>query len=455
MTAHPDPAALGTWLDSLDADQLLDLVVLATERIPGFSEWLDGQRVADDPDPIELLALVNRGLAPTRRFYDYRQANDYAHDAYDTVELLRHIAAERSTPALLPIIERAITLTTRAILKSDDSSGLQGDLVRSLLDAHAEAARTASPKLTQAEQTRLITWIVKYRYGGQQDFFDPDIVAYAPALSPKSVERYRDAITAIDLGEYGRYPLTRLAVLDADRDAIVAAHGGEPRNEMLAASLVADLEEAGLHDDAVAYARIGIAMGGRGWDRKLITFLVDDAIARGAADEAVELRRDWFARHPSSTSYSALRETADQLGRWDAERDAAEDRLAAHDPESFVTYLIDEGRGEQAWDFARVQRSSIRRADVWLKLCADRAKAQPADTLPIYRLLISDTLIVTDVRNYKAAARMLKTMRDVAAVAGPEHTAEFETFLAQTVEQNRRRTRCIEEFAKAKLIPRR
>ena len=57
-----------------------------------------------------------------------------------------------------------------------------------------------------------------------------------------------------------------LAVLDRDRDAIVAAHGGEPGTAMLAARIVGDLEEATLHDDAVAYAQLGVAMDGRGWD---------------------------------------------------------------------------------------------------------------------------------------------------------------------------------------------
>lgn len=454
MSSSDAPGPLEDWLDSLELTELRDLVDEAAVRVPGLRDWIDTQRIAAGGDTAELLAVVNRVLAPTRRFYDYREANEYAHDGYDTVELLAGLATH-ATPDLLPVIERALTLTTRAILKSDDSSGMQGELVRTLLDAHAGAARTATPMLSPSEQTRLVTWIVKYRYGGQQDFFDPDIVAYAPALSPKSIDRYREAIAGIDLGEYGRYPLTRLAVLDADRDAIVAAHGGEPTNAAVAEHLVRDLEEAGLHDDAVAYARIGLSMDARGWDRKLITFLVDDALAREATDEAVELRRDWLTRHPSSTSFADLRETAEKVGRWDAERHAAEERLASRDPASFVTYLLGEGRGDEAWQFARRHREQLTRADVWLNLCADRAKTYPADTLPIYRALVSDTLIVTDVRGYKTAAQILKTMRDVATSAGPSHAVEFDEFLARTVDENRRRPRCLEEFAKAKLIARR
>ncbi|BDZ40467.1 hypothetical protein [Microbacterium suwonense] len=70
---------------------------------------------------------MNRDLTPSRRFYDHWQANSYASDACDTVGLLE--AQPAATPALIPMIERAIILATHATLRSDDSSGMQGGLV--------------------------------------------------------------------------------------------------------------------------------------------------------------------------------------------------------------------------------------------------------------------------------------------------------------------------------------
>ncbi|MGA1826773.1 hypothetical protein [Microbacterium sp.] len=309
MSVAESSSARASWLQSLDAEDLRGPIEDAAARFPTVGDWLDLHRASSTGDPAELLATVNRTLTPHRRFYDYRQANEYADDGLDTVDLLAGNALQ-ATPALIPVIERAITLATRAILKSDDSSGAQGGLVRTLLDAHATATRTATPPLTQSEQTRLVAWIVKYRYGGTQDFFDPDIVAYAPGLSQKSIEKYRQAIADTDLGRYGSYPLTRLAVLDQDRDAIITANGGEPHNAMVAARIVSDLDEAGLRQDAIAYAHTGIAMDARGWDAKLVTFLVDDALTRGDTRQAVTLRRDWFERFPTSRSFTMLRDTA-------------------------------------------------------------------------------------------------------------------------------------------------
>ncbi|MFY9713802.1 MAG: hypothetical protein WAK00_10025 [Microbacterium sp.] len=442
---------LHAWFDTLREDDLRDLLDEAMTGVPGLTGWLDTRRVAASDDPADLLALVNRDLTPSRRFYDYYQANRYASDAYDTVQLVSD-RAEHAPPALLPVIERAITLSTRAILKSDDSSGLQGDLVRTLLDAHATAARTASPALTQPEQTRLVKWIVKYRYGGAQDFFDPDVVAYAPGLSAKSIEQYRNAIAGTDLGTYGQYPLQRLAVLDRDRDAIIDTHGGEPKNAMVAKSIVEDLEEAGLHEDALAYARLGVDLDSRGWDHKLIDFLVEDAVAHDASTKAVGLRRSWFARFPQSSSFAALRETAEHAGVWHRERSDAEDLLSRRYPDGFVRYLLAEDRGDEAWEFASSRIDPVSSVDIWLSLCERRAVTTPADTLPIYRAIVQQTLVVTDKRNYRSAAEILKQMRIVAQTAGPEHEAEFTVFLAQMVEQNRRRPSCIEVLRKAKLL---
>lgn len=64
------------------------------------------------------------------------------------------------------------------------------------------------------------------------------------------VERYRAGIAEQYLGRYGRYPLERLAVLDRDPVAIVAAHGRESLNARLAERIVEDLLEAGLDEEA-------------------------------------------------------------------------------------------------------------------------------------------------------------------------------------------------------------
>lgn len=49
---------------------------------------MDGQRALEADDPAELLGVVNATLSPSKRFYYYRDAMEYAAMAQNTVALL-------------------------------------------------------------------------------------------------------------------------------------------------------------------------------------------------------------------------------------------------------------------------------------------------------------------------------------------------------------------------------
>jgi hypothetical protein len=74
----------------------------------------------------------------------------------------------------------------------------------------------------------------------------------------------------------------------------------------------------------------------------------------------------------------------------------------------------------------------------------------PADTLPVYRRLVEETLRTADRRNYTAACRLLVRQRDASALAGVD--AEFEAFVAQVAETGRRRPTFLHELRRARLI---
>lgn len=448
------------WISGLDGEDARNMLRGAAARSNTVYSWLDGIRVTESDDVTDVLALVNRELKPTRRFYDYEDAMDYAVDCAPTVQLLE-AAADHASPELLPVIERAITLVTRAILKADDSSGMIGDQVQELLDAHARAVCSSTPPLNAREEKRVVKWIVKYRYGGEQDFFDPDIVAYAPGLSAEGIDLYRSLITETDLGLHGSYPLTRLAVLSRDRDTIVEASGGEPSNAMLAKRLVDDLIEAGLRDDALHYARVGVDLDVRGWSSDLIDLLVDDAMTRStdspeAQLEAVRLRREWFERFPIENTFRALRKTALEVDRWEAEREAAEAPFAANQPNEFTRYLLEVRPGE-SWEFALKHVPLVvtgsHGSGLWRTLCNQRRVDHPEDTLPVYRALINEVLVTTKKQHYYEAADFLAEMREAATSAGGSAPAEFDRFLSDTVERNKRRPNCIAIFRRKGLIP--
>lgn len=112
--------------------------------------------------------------------------------------------------------------------------------------------------------------------------------------------------------------------------------------------------------------------------------------------------------------------------------------------------LLNARRDDEAWTFAVEQPDAVK--GHWEQLCARRAKTAPAETVPHYRRMITETLATTGRGSYLAAARLLVRLRAVCAATG--NTAELAEFMATTVETNRRRPTCIDELVRAGLIRR-
>lgn len=99
------------------------------------SRGLRGENVGD----------VALGLIRTRAdLHRWGAANAHGRQMHEAVGLLRG-AAESADPAvLLAVVEKAVAAAVRVILRADDSSGIIGDAIRSLLELHANVASKAA-----------------------------------------------------------------------------------------------------------------------------------------------------------------------------------------------------------------------------------------------------------------------------------------------------------------------
>ncbi len=450
--AAPDPAE--AWLAGLDADDLRGLLHEAVSEIPGVAELVSRAYIASTDDLTALRSEVEDTLKPRRRFYEYGQANRYASEAEPLLQLLAD-RAERPSAELLEVVERAVALTVRTILRSDDSSGAQGDQIHRLLDLHAEVATGIAGSLAPKQRRRLAQWLHRFAFSDQQDFFEVDVDRYADALRDDGVAGYRRLVdaSARTAGEHAfsvRYARGRLAILDRDPDRIVSVIGEGLRTQYHVLRVVEALDEAGLPDLAVRYAERGLGLAHSPHAAALVQRLVDDATAHGASDRVLTLRRDAFGRDPSWRTLADLREAAEAAGTWQAESAAAEQRLAETRPWDWIGVLLGAGRDEEAWTFAVDHPDAA--GGQWETLCARRARTSPAETVPHYQRLVTEALTTTGRGSYVTAARLLVRLRSACTAAGtPEAFAEF---MAATAEANRRRPTCIDEFVRAGLIRR-
>ncbi len=299
--AAPDPAE--AWLAGLDADDLRGLLHEAVSEIPGVAELVSRAYIASTDDLTALRSEVEDTLKPRRRFYEYGQANRYASEAEPLLQLLAD-RAERPSAELLEVVERAVALTVRTILRSDDSSGAQGDQIHRLLDLHAEVATGIAGSLAPKQRRRLAQWLHRFAFSDQQDFFEVDVDRYADALRDDGVAGYRRLVdaSAHTAGEHAfsvRYARGRLAILDRDPDRIVSVIGEGLRTQYHVLRVVEALDEAGLPDLAVRYAERGLGLEHSPHAAALVQRLVDDATAHGDSERVLTLRRDAFGRDPS------------------------------------------------------------------------------------------------------------------------------------------------------------
>ncbi|MDR3068448.1 MAG: SWIM zinc finger family protein [Cellulomonas sp.] len=453
------------WLRSLDPDALARLVEQAMDAAPGFRDFVTGVRASSTGDVTALTEQVEEWLSPRRRFYDYYQANEYASQAQGVVDLVEEFA-RTPTPALLPVIERAITLSVRTILVADDSSGLVGDVVRTLLDTHQRAAAGLGGRLDAKDTRRLATWLHKFMFSGKQDFFEVDVDRYGAALGETGIARYASLVAksqaATGLTDdqlfaghvYGQsqlqYARQRLAIWARDPEEILKTCGGPPQAQYQAVDLAQAFDDAGLPRQAVRWASVGYALAPTHHHDILVNRLVVDAEERGDLADATRLRHEHFLAVPSTTTYTVWRSAAKADGTWsDVTRLDAESYLRNNAPSVLLEVLLAEDRDDEAWDLATAAPSAVHG---WGLLLDRRQLTHPHDVIPYRRARVTDALKVANKRNYAIAAEEMRALKAAAAAAGPEAAVEFEQFLTETLDANRRRPTCIDTFRRKGLL---
>lgn len=301
-----------------------------------------------------------------------------------------------------------------------------------------------------ADPAKLAAWMVWFSCD-DQDFFEVDPVRYAGALGERGLPIYRRAIEARQDGKRVfavRWARERLAVLDGDKDAIVALLGGDLSAPHQFIRVCEAMAELGREDEVLLWAGRGIAETD-GWQ---VGQLYDLACGvherRSALTEVLSLRREQHERMASASTYSLLRRAADAVGAWNIERDAARMALREHDLGGLVDALLDEGDVEEAWSVAHEDPDWDPGSHRRLRLAEAREAQRPEQALPSYMLVADELLLETGRRAYAQTIPVLKHARRAADTAGSEW---FAIRIADLREQHRRRPTLIAMLDKAGL----
>lgn len=389
--------------------------------------------VAVPADRVAILRGEADSVLRTRRHLDYREANEWALDAGAVVDEMEAEAA-RPSRELLKLVELSVGRVVKVILKSDDSSGMMGDVAHRLLAIHEQVSLAGV-----AEPKALARWMIKFGFD-DQDFFTIDPVTYAPSLGDKGMAVYRNAVA--DRSAQGRlafavrHATERLAVLDGDVEAIVSLLGQDltsPHQFTRVAEAMLELERP---NDALAWAQRGIEATS-GWQVKhLYDIAAGIHEANGDLTAVPGVRLDHHQDMPSTSTYGLLRDAARAVGAWDSHVAAAREVLGRRDRGSLVDVLLAVGETEAAWSLAAEDGDDLGN-DRLVRLAEAYEDVDPAASVDVYVRVVESILETTDRRAYQAAVKQLKNARRAAVAAGlaDEHHA----FLVGLREEHRRR----------------
>jgi len=385
-------------------------------------------------------------------------ANAHGAQMHDAVDILEQAVGSEDPATVYAVTHKALASAVKVIARADDSSGIIGDACRRLLALHPKAAAAA-----QVAPGKLVDWMIAFQFDGDVDYFELDPVAYAPALGEKGLTKYRARLAEIAEGldpvppgtdrwnvpnRHERWVLEwnerRLAVLDRDVEAIIRTHARDRKVAAWLQETAEALEEIGAIDLAIDWAGQATRLDHGHQSLRAADYWCQ-LLAEHRPGELLGARVEVFRRWPTSSTAAKL--YGDAGGAWPGYREEVMERLAAS-PRDAVLFALNSLKDvELAWDLAH--SLVLEDDDVWEQLTKQYAKVQPLAVLPVLSRLVEHDLVHADARRYRAAARRLAKMRQLAA--GSDRAADIDRFIAELRETHRRRPRLQQEFDRAGL----
>lgn len=397
----------------------------------------------------DLAVLVDR-LRWDRRRDPYRSRREYSQTVRNLAEACERLIASDRAGQAVPVLRKAVDRITSALMYMDDSSGIIGDDLHSIMGLYARACAAAPPN-----PTGLARWLVKLQCDGPGW---PRIVLrdFAPALGERGVaevERLvaRQAQTVAAQSWTGSFAVRDLreqvAEVSGDVDryvAVLAEHlTGAVQYERISLALL----KAGRRQEAIEWARRGLAER-PGWPHtdRLRDALVDMLLDEGDTEAAVVVRRTEFGRHPTAAAYRYLADTARAVGAGDPTPWALtvlHGRVAqqpAYAPE-LISMLLALGHDQQAW-LAGLEHQQWIGEPQWLSLLERRGVSHPADVIAPYQDMVERYIRdSTDKRRYRRAVALLPALR--AAYTATGDPSAFPAYLADLRLRHKRRPRLL------------
>ena len=444
---------LAEFVRGLPQDRLAGLVLDRAEADWRLREHLLAQaRAARGAGP-DLAAWRRRidgafGASSRRGFVAYDEAHGWAEGVNDVIDAVEDLCDAGHHDAAARLAEHAHRRADKSMEYVDDSDGWLSGFSERLLDLHLRACEAGAP-----DPVELAERLVKLELTSELDGFHRSAAAHAEVLGESGLAAFRarlephlqriaKATDGWSAGSFAvRQALVGWALGTGDPDKLIEAHrhGRMLSDDVL--EIAQALDRAGRSDEAVAWARRGIADWGDrpGQVAELREFLARKLRGRGDEQAAVELFWQAFVSGPSLSAYrrllseddavdwlsrcrDQLRSGLDSASRPDALKQATPAAVFGTLPPAvpgaavaLVEILLFEGKAGAAWEVAQAYGC---RAQMWLTLARAREKTHPTEAIAVYEPVALAIIDRKKADQYQSAVDLMVRIRRLADSAG-------------------------------------
>ena len=386
-------------------------------------------------------------VSSRRGFVAYDEAHGWAAGVDEVIDALDDLCDAGHHDAVVRLAEHAHRRTDQSVDYVDDSDGWLNGFSGRLSDLHLRACEAGAP-----DPVELAARLVELELTSELDGFCRSAAVYADILGEAGLAAFRARLephwqrTGAEADDWSdnryvvRQAMVGWAVGIGDPDALIEAHR---RDQILPGDVLEiaqALDGAGRVDEAVAWARQGIAeSGSRAREAgDLREFLARKLRERGDGQAAVQLFWQAFASSPSLSAYRRLIEEDDGqdwlrrcceeirgvLAAVPGGVDGSTTPGAAFGPfpsavpraaGALVDILLYEGQVNAAWDAAHDHGCN---AQTWLTIARAREESHPLDAIVVYE---SAALAIIDrkvAKQYQSAVDLMVRIGRLADSAG-------------------------------------
>ncbi len=466
----PAPAEdLASFVEGLAQDRLARILLDHAATDWRLRERLLAEARAargDSPDMGAWQRRIDNAFAPYGEFVTYREARGWADGVKDVIDALADLCDAGQHDAAARLAEHAHRRADKAIDHVDDSDGWLSGISLRLSEVHHRACVEGRP-----DPVELAARLVDLELTSELDGFYRAAAEYAEVLGEAGLAAYRERLEpqwkriGHGAGDWSdnafavRQAMAGWAIGTGDPDALIEVHGRDRIGPGSVLEIALALDAAGRSDEAMAWARRGIAEHGDAqWQAgDLREFLAGALRGRGEAQAAVELFWQAFVSHPSLAAYRRLLDEAAEPDSGAEPRSGADDREQHDNPEqpdnpaswqqrceqelcsrlsrldgrvpddwgasnaavprtaeALVEILAYEGRVEAAWNAATVHGCAER---MWMTLARAREKTHPSDAMGVYEPRVLELINQKKTHAYQPAVDLMDRIRRLADAA--------------------------------------